>query len=43
MTATHDINELKRRMPKAQVHILENCGHLPHAEKPDLFVELVCK
>ena len=36
-------DELKRRMPKAQVHILENCGHLPHAEKADEFVEIVCR
>jgi pimeloyl-ACP methyl ester carboxylesterase len=36
-------DELKRRMPKAQVHVLENCGHLPHAEKADEFVEIVCR
>jgi pimeloyl-ACP methyl ester carboxylesterase len=36
-------DELKRRMPKAQVHILENCGHLPHAEKVDEFVDIVCR
>jgi pimeloyl-ACP methyl ester carboxylesterase len=35
-------DELKRLMPEAQVHILENCGHLPHAEKADEFVEIVC-
>jgi pimeloyl-ACP methyl ester carboxylesterase len=36
-------DELKRRMPKAQVHILENCGHLPHAEKVDEFLDIVCR
>ena len=36
-------DELKRRMPHATVHILERCGHLPHAERPDEFVELVCR
>ncbi len=34
--------ELKRLMPKAQLHILEDVGHLPHAEKPDLFCDIVC-
>lgn len=32
-----------RLMPKAEIHILERCGHLPHAEKPDEFVEIVCR
>ncbi len=36
-------DELKRLMPEAQVHILDDVGHLPHAEKPDLFCDLVCK
>ncbi|OGA76337.1 MAG: alpha/beta hydrolase [Betaproteobacteria bacterium RIFCSPLOWO2_12_FULL_65_14] len=36
-------DELKRLMPKAQMHLLENVGHLPHAEKPDLFCDIVCK
>lgn len=35
--------ELKRLMPRAQLHVLENVGHLPHAERPDLFCEIVCK
>ncbi len=34
--------ELKRLMPKAQLHILDDVGHLPHAEKPDLFCDIVC-
>jgi pimeloyl-ACP methyl ester carboxylesterase len=37
------VDEFKRLMPKAQIHIVDNAGHLPHAEKPDQFVELVCK
>ena len=36
-------NELKRLMPKAQLHVLDKVGHLPHAERVDEFVELVCK
>ena len=37
------MNELKRLMPKAQAHIVENCGHLPHAEKADQFVDIICR
>jgi pimeloyl-ACP methyl ester carboxylesterase len=37
------LDELKRLMPKAQTLVLENCGHLPHAEKVDEFVDLLCK
>jgi len=37
------LDELKRLLPKAQAHIVENCGHLPHAEKADEFVDLVCR
>jgi pimeloyl-ACP methyl ester carboxylesterase len=36
-------DELKRLLPHATVHIVERCGHLPHAERPDEFVELVCR
>jgi pimeloyl-ACP methyl ester carboxylesterase len=35
--------ELKKLIPRAEIHILENCGHLPHAEKADEFVEIVCR
>ena len=35
--------ELQRLMPAAQVHIMDKVGHLPHAERPDEFVELVCR
>lgn len=34
--------ELKRLMPRAQVHIMDNVGHVPHVESADEFVELVC-
>jgi pimeloyl-ACP methyl ester carboxylesterase len=37
------MEEYKRLIPKAQTHVVEGAGHLPQAEKPDLFVELVCK
>jgi pimeloyl-ACP methyl ester carboxylesterase len=36
------VEEYKRLLPNAEVHILENCGHLPHAEKAEQFVEVVC-
>jgi pimeloyl-ACP methyl ester carboxylesterase len=36
-------DELKRLMPRAELHLLDNVGHLPHAEKPDLFCDIVCK
>jgi pimeloyl-ACP methyl ester carboxylesterase len=35
--------EFKRLIPHAALHIVEGAGHLPQAEKPDLFIELVCK
>ena len=36
-------DELRRLMPKAQVHVLDKVGHLPHAERVDEFVDLVCR
>jgi pimeloyl-ACP methyl ester carboxylesterase len=36
-------DELKRLLPRAEVHIMEQVGHLPHAEAPAKFVELLCK
>jgi pimeloyl-ACP methyl ester carboxylesterase len=35
--------ELKRLLPRAKLEIIPQCGHLPHAEKPDQFVEIVCR
>jgi pimeloyl-ACP methyl ester carboxylesterase len=37
------LDEYKRLLPAAETHVIDGAGHLPHAEKPDLFVELVCK
>jgi pimeloyl-ACP methyl ester carboxylesterase len=37
------MDELKRLIPKAQTYVVESCGHLPQAEKPEEFVELVCR
>ncbi len=33
----------KKLFPKAEFDIFENCGHLPHVEKADAFVEIVCR
>jgi pimeloyl-ACP methyl ester carboxylesterase len=37
------LDELKRLMPGAKTLVLDNCGHLPHAEKVDEFVDFLCK
>jgi pimeloyl-ACP methyl ester carboxylesterase len=37
------LDEIKRRMPSAKTLVLDNCGHLPHAEKVDEFVDFVCR
>jgi pimeloyl-ACP methyl ester carboxylesterase len=37
------MEEYKRLIPKAQTHVVEGAGHLPQAEKPEQFVELVCR
>ena len=37
------VPHFKRLLPKAEIDIFENCGHLPHAEKADEFVEVVCR
>jgi pimeloyl-ACP methyl ester carboxylesterase len=36
------VEHFRKLMPKAQIHLVEGAGHLPHVEKPDAFVELVC-
>ena len=30
-------NELLSAMPNAELHVIENCGHIPHYEKPEVF------
>ena len=35
--------ELKRLMPRAEIHVMDNVGHLPHAERVDEFVDIVCR
>ena len=37
------VDVYRKLLPKAEISILENCGHLPHAEKPDAFVEIICR
>ena len=37
------VHEYRRLMPRAEVHVFEATGHLPHVEKPDLFCEIVCR
>jgi len=34
-------HEFKKLMPKADVEIIPRCGHLPQAEKPDQFCDVV--
>jgi pimeloyl-ACP methyl ester carboxylesterase len=36
-------HELKRLMPKAELNVLERCGHLPHVEKMEEFCELILR
>jgi len=35
--------EFSRLMPKAEIHVIPGCGHLPQAEKPDEFCDIVCR
>jgi len=35
------LDEFKKRIPKAQVHVMKEAGHLPHVEKPQEFCDLV--
>lgn len=34
-------DELKRLLPKAQLHVIRDAGHLPHVEKAEEFCDLV--
>jgi pimeloyl-ACP methyl ester carboxylesterase len=31
----HHSNALRRAIPQAELHVIENCGHIPHYEKPE--------
>jgi pimeloyl-ACP methyl ester carboxylesterase len=33
----------KKMFPKAEVTVFDNCGHLPHVEAMDKFIEAVCR
>ncbi|WP_347862510.1 2-succinyl-6-hydroxy-2,4-cyclohexadiene-1-carboxylate synthase [Salimicrobium sp. PL1-032A] len=33
--------EMERMFPQAQVHLVNDAGHIPHLEKPDIFSEIV--
>jgi pimeloyl-ACP methyl ester carboxylesterase len=35
--------EVHRLIPGSKLEIMRDTGHLPHAEKPDQFVEIVCR
>ena len=37
------LEHFRRLMPKAQTYVVEGAGHLPHAEKVDEFVAIVCR
>ena len=37
------LDSYRKLFPRAQIHIVEDCGHLPHAEKVDEFVGIVCR
>jgi pimeloyl-ACP methyl ester carboxylesterase len=37
------VAEYRRLLPTAEIRIVENCGHLPHAEKVEEFVDFVCR
>ena len=37
------VAEYRRLFPAAEIKLLDNCGHLPHAEKIDEFVDFVCR
>ena len=37
------VEEYRRLLPRAEIHVLDRVGHLPQAERVDEFVELVCK
>lgn len=36
------LEELRKLMPQAKTTVMKNVGHLPHAERPDEFCEIIC-
>lgn len=36
------LDELKKLLPQAKTTVMKNVGHLPHAERPAEFCEIVC-
>ena len=37
------LEHFRKLMPKAQTHVIEGAGHLPHVEKADEFVAIACR
>ncbi|HEX2198477.1 MAG TPA: alpha/beta hydrolase [Burkholderiales bacterium] len=37
------LEQFRKLMPQAEIHVIEGAGHLPHAEKADEFVAIVCR
>jgi len=37
------VDEFKKQLPHAEIHIVKNAGHLPQVEKVDEFIKLVCR
>jgi pimeloyl-ACP methyl ester carboxylesterase len=37
------LEHFRKLMPKAQTYVIEGAGHLPHVEKADEFVAIVCR
>ena len=37
------VDQYRRLLPTANIKVLENCGHLPHAEKVDEFIDFICR
>lgn len=36
-------SHLRKLLPKAELHVIKDAGHLPPVEKPDEFVSIVCR
>lgn len=40
---TRDSIRLAQELPNASLEVIENAGHIPHEEKPEIFMEEVRK